>query len=91
MSCPRDISDDKFVIHMSLNAVALFPSPSVMYLIVPKQGLGESPLSCKHVTRFSSTIKPLLLLEAKVICNIQERTINDVMHKNSLIQLPPKQ
>lgn len=43
------------------------PFTDQIQLVVPEQCLGESPLSCKHITRFSSTIKPLLLLEAKVI------------------------
>lgn len=54
-----------------------------MYLIVPKQWLGESPLTCKHITGFSSTIKPLLLLEAKVICNTQETSIINAMQEIS--------
>lgn len=43
------------------------PLSNQIQLIVPKQWLRESPLTCKHITSFGSTIKPLLLLEAKVI------------------------
>lgn len=39
------------------------------YLIVPVHLLGESPLTRKHVASFRPAIKPLLFLEAKVICD----------------------
>lgn len=63
------------------------PFSDQVQLVVPKQWLGESPLSCKHISSFSTTVKPLLLLEAKVICDTQEISINDATQTNKLRRL----
>ncbi len=80
MYCLPEVGNKVFFINIHLKTLS-FHSPKVMYLVVPKQWLGESPLTCKHITSFSSTIKPLLLLEAKVICNTKETSINNAMQE----------